>query len=618
MRSSGFHYRRFHLLKPPVAALGIALIFGPAAHILAAPATAPSNPSTIADDSTISALVSDLAADDAAARRKAADKLIALGAAARPAVMAAVQSDDPEIAAQARQVLLKLPWSQPDDPPPVKEILDRYTNYAPPATEPPPAPLPPPTNENRIEAVAALASLPNFQGFDALIRLIGQEPDDTVRWAIVRVLQAGDDGSHLARLRKLTPSPTDGPMSALCALACLAADSPRAMPLLQQAIQQAVAHPADNQEETDFLFGCLSDMEISARHYDAAADTLRQELKNDPPTDSQNVPVPLLKLMALQANFGPLAGLDADRKQAADFMFSTKLQYAAAQLAERQKKPREAALLRKDAFDADSNSRLGRYQTGKFLSENGWDADATAEFKAYLAMPPGDDQQDSEASEVNAHFQLADLAVRRGDDFEAAEQKKAAMSIIGGGTGAVLEQTDAAGHLWAISEDEIWAEIHWRYLRAAVARNDDAEIGEQLKQILKLSPNSEDIACDVVPLLAKRKQPEDAARLFAAAYQAAHAKLAADPTNPTMMNGLAWLDAKCHENLPEAERLATSAVTALPDSAAIIDTLAEVNFQIGKPEKAAKLETRALQLEPGDSFMTGQLARFRAAEKPAK
>jgi predicted Zn-dependent protease len=606
------------MVKPTLAALGITLVFGLISPVSAAPATAPSNRSTIADDSTIAALVSDLAADDATARRKAADKLIALGAAARPAVMAAVQSDDPEIAAQARQVLMKLPWSQEDDPPPVKAILDHYTDYMPPVTEPPPAPPPAPTNENRIEAVAALAILPDFQGFNALIRLMSQEPDDTVRWSIVGVLQAEDDGSHLARLRKMTPPATDGPMSALCALACLAADSPRAMPLLQQAIKQAIAHPADNQQETDFLIGCLADLETDARHYDAAAETLREELKQSPPLDAQNVPLPLLKLMALHANFGPLAGYDADQKQAAAFLFSPKLQFAAAQLAERRKNPTEAALLRKDAFDADSNSRLGRYQTGKYLSENGWDADATAEFKAYLAMPPGDDQQDGEASEVNAHFQLADLAIRRGDDFEAAEQKKAAMSIIGGGTGAELVQTDAAGHSWTVSEDELWAEIHWLYLRAAVAKNDEAGIEEHLKQILKLSPSSEDIAIDVVPLLAKRKQTDDADRLFAAAYQAAHAKLAADPTNPTMMNGLAWLDAKCRQNLPEAERLATAAVAARPDSAAIIDTLAEVNFQLGRPEEAAKLETRALQLEPGDAFMTGQLARFKAAGKPTK
>ena len=47
----------------------------------------------------------------------------------------------------------------------------------------------------------------------------------------------------------------------------------------------------------------------------------------------------------------------------------------------------------------------------------------------------------------------------------------------------------------------------------------------------------------------------------------------------------------------------------------MIDTLAEVNFHIGKPAVSAQLETRALQIQPGDPFMTGQLARFKAAAK---
>jgi len=80
------------------------------------------------------------------------------------------------------------------------------------------------------------------------------------------------------------------------------------------------------------------------------------------------------------------------------------------------------------------------------------------------------------------------------------------------------------------------------------------------------------------------------------------------------MNTIAWLDARCDENLPEALKQATNAVAALPDSAAFIDTLAEVNYHLGNYTKAAELETRALELNPGDDFMTGQLAKFKAGK----
>ena len=81
------------------------------------------------------------------------------------------------------------------------------------------------------------------------------------------------------------------------------------------------------------------------------------------------------------------------------------------------------------------------------------------------------------------------------------------------------------------------------------------------------------------------------------------------------MNALAWLDAKCDENLPEAMTLAATAVTTLPDNAAAIDTLAEVNFHVGKYAQAVKLEERALAHDPDDKFMTDSAPDWAVASK---
>jgi len=78
---------------------------------------------------------------------------------------------------------------------------------------------------------------------------------------------------------------------------------------------------------------------------------------------------------------------------------------------------------------------------------------------------------------------------------------------------------------------------------------------------------------------------------------------------------LAWLCAKCDRNLPEARVWAQKAVKMAPGDAAILDTLAEVNFHLGRPDEAARIETQALNLQPDDPYMKKQLDRYAAAAK---
>jgi len=53
-------------------------------------------------------------------------------------------------------------------------------------------------------------------------------------------------------------------------------------------------------------------------------------------------------------------------------------------------------------------------------------------------------------------------------------------------------------------------------------------------------------------------------------------------------------------------------VALMPNDAAILDTLAEVNFRMGNAKDAVRFETQASSLEPDDPFMKKQLARFKA------
>jgi tetratricopeptide (TPR) repeat protein len=101
--------------------------------------------------------------------------------------------------------------------------------------------------------------------------------------------------------------------------------------------------------------------------------------------------------------------------------------------------------------------------------------------------------------------------------------------------------------------------------------------------------------------------------MFDGAFNVIKSRLDADPTDPSLLNDAAWLCARCDQKLDDALSWASQAVAAMPQDAAIIDTLAEVNFHLGRAAEAVRLESAATSLEPQDQFMAGQLKRFRAA-----
>jgi len=88
--------------------------------------------------------------------------------------------------------------------------------------------------------------------------------------------------------------------------------------------------------------------------------------------------------------------------------------------------------------------------------------------------------------------------------------------------------------------------------------------------------------------------------------------LARGENDASNLNGLAWTCAENGVFLPEALQAAERAVKLEPKNTGIMDTLAEVHFKMGDQAKAVEVETRALALAPNDSYLTQQLARFRA------
>ncbi len=577
----------------------VTLILGLLAVILspaAAQAQPAPNPAAQARPSPqqIDALINDLDSDDSSQRQSAASQLIKIGLPARPAILRAVHSDDPGLREQASQILIQLRWWMEEDPRLVRQLLERYGS---------------PDIATRRRFIREIAELDQDQGLDALRRLVLEDPSPAVRWTIIGCLRERDRGPELAPFRNIKPDPGDAPMLALCGDALLYIDRNAAENDLRRCAELEFALPTDDDREFDQVISTLCDLACGRQDYDAAADLRRKQLARGCPPDEMNVPIALVELMALHGEYGPLKGFDDDLKLAGDSIVTAKIQFCLAQMYQRAGKADQAA----DALKAALGAQLPREQlfdVGEFLSDHGWYELAEGEYSKVLQNASPDDPE-IRSSPANVHFRLAFLAARRGDDFAAAQQKEQA--LIQMGANIKLSVTDENGHNWPVAPSRVWAEVHWRYLRAALAKHDDVESAKQLQTLLSLHPTDPDIAIDVVPYLTRLGRTDDASALFEAAFAGIKSRLDADPANPSLQNAAAWLCAKCDRKLDDAFRWARQATAALPDDAAVLDTLGEVNFHLGRYDDAIHAETRAAQLMPNDPFMTAQLARFKAA-----
>jgi len=79
------------------------------------------------------------------------------------------------------------------------------------------------------------------------------------------------------------------------------------------------------------------------------------------------------------------------------------------------------------------------------------------------------------------------------------------------------------------------------------------------------------------------------------------------------LNNLAWFCATGDVFLEEALEAARRAVSLEPESANIIDTLAEVYFRMGNVEEAVRTIRRAIELDPESAYYKEQLKRFESS-----
>ena len=537
------------------------------------------------------ALVEVLAHSDPALRAMATEKLLALGSDARRAIFDATKSDNPELRAIASDLLNKLPWFLPDDSPNIRILLANYGTL---------------NVEQRRDVIEKLAEN-RAHGFDAMFRLIQEEPSDDVKWAIATEVRQCFRPEVLTQFRTLpTNDPlTPAPQLAAAGHAMFVKDQEAAAKLFRRAIDVELDRPANDNGELGYAFDRLQFVHHVNERYAKMAEVARLRAARSTPEEG-DVPAGVLELFTLHAKFGPLPGFEKDLTTYQNGMNDERVMYCLAKVFDRSGQRFLAAATQQGAFMGGLVSGETRRKTGEFLFLQSWYEPAMAEWSARLGVDG--DLNDLERGEI--HHRLYKAAAARDQDALAAEHLTQCVDLI-----------HKAGRSFTGPGDIAMAqEISWHSLRAAQKRGDKAAVQTHLGDLMRygLAPANPDVTIEVVPLLREAGREAEAKQMFTNSFDALKAKLDQDPDSPVPRNNLAWLCARCGEKKLEALAWAKEASGIIPDNYAYMDTLAETHLINGNAAEAVRIEKIVVRLRPGDVFLEKQLARFEAAAKAGK
>ncbi len=158
---------------------------------------------------------------------------------------------------------------------------------------------------------------------------------------------------------------------------------------------------------------------------------------------------------------------------------------------------------------------------------------------------------------------------------------------------------------------ERWPEYRTRYVDLRV--EDHKTPIEELMRVYRIAQSSDLLEAHLryAALYDSLGRREDAIRERDRVGRALRGALDSGLRDAQALNALAWYCAIHDLYLQESLEAARRAVEIEPKDSAIIDTLAEVYFRMGKTKEAIATAERAIALAPEDPYLKGQLDRFR-------
>ncbi|MBI5683728.1 MAG: hypothetical protein HZC54_01475 [Verrucomicrobia bacterium] len=533
--------------------------------------------------------IKNLGDDSAVLRDLAMQKVARYGMTAADALVRALTTAPPAALPHVRELLARLPLTSPDDPPEVAKALQNYSQLQ---------------ASSRQETGYRLTALPIEKSAPALLRLIAYEPNEFVAWQLaVRMRPWVSKCRDMILAAHLPPRP-----ATLRLLAWAKPD--RAVERMEQAWALARERlKAGGDTESAGLLSLvtteLTTLYRQKKQYDIIETCWRQV------ADETKDPNAALNLLALLIEHNQPQRVEAEWKHCAGWLAGDPralylLARAAGARGDTQLERDFIATARSLApHDAEQHLFVGTY-----LMQRRWLDLAAGEFQRVLDMVGAD--EGDRAFEVTARLRLADIHSHRRQPDKEAEQLDAAIHLY-----RVFEEKGGG----AVITDQI-NNLKCRLLLLEASRHGKsgnlAAQEKALRETLKLTPNHPDAVIALVELLRKRGAAQEAAELVKSSSEHYRTRLAEQPDDAENHNNLAWLLANTETSLDEARKLSQKSLEIQPDTAAYLDTLAEVHLRLGQAARAVEFQKQAVELEPESLDLADRLKKFEAAAAKAK
>ena len=133
---------------------------------------------------------------------------------------------------------------------------------------------------------------------------------------------------------------------------------------------------------------------------------------------------------------------------------------------------------------------------------------------------------------------------------------------------------------------------------------------KRIQKFNRVYPANSNLAEHMVPLLENAGRKDLADQLFNQIADGFEKILKRYPQSPLHLNNYAWICACCNRRFDKSLQLAELATQLRPNNSNYLDTLAEIQFQLGHREKAVELIKKCIRLDPTKIHYRRQLSKF--------
>jgi tetratricopeptide (TPR) repeat protein len=561
-----------------------------------------------AANARIARLIEQLGDAQFAVRERAQQELVKLGFDAFDALLAAENSDDPEVAMQAEYLVrrIRAQWTRESDPRPIRQIFKDYEILS---------------DELRLERIKQLAALEGDQGLPWLCRLVRFERSSTLsKHAALAIMDAepADDAAWTRRAETIRKE---------------LAGSARPAAHWLEAYLQAHGDPAGALERWSELAEAERRALERQPHQTQAPIVqalLRRKIQLLDRLGRADETTEVMRAIVLcergdSASLGELVNWLVSRKAwevidlvadrfSASFEVDAVLMYTLceARLAQGDQKRAEETAQRALAINGDSQQEHALL--AERLGDRGLPTWAEREWRQVIAVGPAGTAYDIFARDI-----LANSLHDRGLDAEAgalikqlfdeAEKDPAVMHRV-----RTSQQQDSNVNL-------LRSNMTFYLACAAAAQGDTARQRKLLEESLEQDNTNVESLIGLYRLTADEpKRRSEVVELVKQTVEQCRTKIENEPERPTYYNQIAWLVANTEGDLAEAIELSEKSLELARESGdpprrlgGLLDTLAHCHFANKDYKTAVKVQEEAARLDPHTESIRRALDRFRKA-----